>query len=88
MSATIILAVCLFIAVIANILVSFKTRNWAFGSPSQHIVHRYFEVLNGLTLVWVFAFLFGWTDSFWLFVVAVTGQIVWQIWLTVSKLAK
>ena len=87
-STIIILAICFFIAVIANILVSFRTRNWAFGSPSQHIAHRYFEVLNGLTVIWVFAFLLGWTDSFWLFVLSVGGQILCQIWLTASKLIK
>ncbi len=87
-STIIILAICFFMAVIANIMVSFRTRNWAFGSPSQHIAHRYFKVLNGLTMIWVFAFLLGWMDSFLFFVVAVGGQILWQIWLTASKLIK
>jgi hypothetical protein len=54
-----------------------------------HNFRLYLRLFTAWTLLVPFfacASLFRWIDSFWFILFAVGGQIVWQLWLAVSKL--
>jgi hypothetical protein len=83
-----ILAVGVIIAVIVNVIVSWRTGNWAFASSANRTAQRLFKAWTLLVPMLACASLFRWLDSFWFILIVVGGQIAWQLWLAASKLMK
>lgn len=83
-----ILAVAVLVAIGANIIVSWRTGDWAFVPTVQRNAKRLFVAWSLIVLVLACAFLFRWIDSFWFIFIAVSGQIVMHVWLAGLKLLK
>jgi hypothetical protein len=80
------LAIGMLVVVAAQVIISWRTGNWAFTSSSQKTAQRLFTAWTLLVPFFACASLFRWIDSFWFILFAVGGQIVWQLWLAGSKL--